>query len=274
MPLLAFEGPRQRIYRANTHRHALADAWNSFIQEDFYTGRIKVNPDGTGTLRISQDRDFPDLFSFELGETLYQLRAALDGIVYAAAILDSGGQDPPPNEHRLEFPICATKGEFDVAAGKKLWPLSKKRKAIIQAVQPYNAPELALDEIPCCLHVTLGILNDWALSRYCWLKYFRLTRRKFPGLFWGSHGPTASGTRLVDMSTTGLVIGRAELACHCVLRLSPTCFVATGDGYRIFYMRDSVRLAITRQFRDGAVFDHRGRCVFESTRCHGVTPFS
>jgi len=75
------------------------------------------------------------------GEMLYQLRAALDGSVYQAAIIESG-QDPPPNENRLEFPICVSAAEFHKSAWK-IAPLSKQCRDFIESIQPYNAPELA-----------------------------------------------------------------------------------------------------------------------------------
>jgi hypothetical protein len=102
----------------------------------------------------------PPEFSLLLGETLYQLRAALDNVIYDAAILDSG-QNPPPNPKDLEFPVCAKRTWFDELAFK-LGPLSKNRKALIEAVQPYNTPKLAPELMVYNYNRTLGILSDWA----------------------------------------------------------------------------------------------------------------
>src|ERR1039458_6918719 len=93
MPVV-FEGCRFRIERAEAHCKALAKAWNEISAEDLYTVNAKVNPDGKGSIRLTRPKPFPSVFALQVGEMLYQLRAALDGAIYQAAILDSG-QDPP-----------------------------------------------------------------------------------------------------------------------------------------------------------------------------------
>jgi hypothetical protein len=105
-------------------------------------------------------RTVPDDFPLIVGEMLYQYRAALDGVVYQAAILESG-KDPPPNEGGLQFPITVSRKDFD-NAGRYIVPLSDYCRTFIEGIQPYNAPELPSDLVVFNYNRSLGILNDWA----------------------------------------------------------------------------------------------------------------
>ena len=78
---IEFEGCRQRIRRAKAHREAIAKMWNdSVTTEDFYSVGVRVEDDGTGSVWIEPvyGWEFTLAISLELGEMLYQLRAALD----------------------------------------------------------------------------------------------------------------------------------------------------------------------------------------------------
>jgi len=156
-----FEACRRRIEWAQRHYGELAAAWNRIEPEDLYTVHANVNDDGTGSVWLIKNKPIPPGFALELGELLYQLRAALDSAVYEAAILDSG-KNPPSDEHSLEFPVCISPAEFSKKAAFKLRPLADKRKAIIESVQPYNTPKLAPEELAVSINRTLGILNEWA----------------------------------------------------------------------------------------------------------------
>jgi len=163
MPLLPFETCRQRIARAQAHSKTLADLWNESVSEgDLYSTRLNIEDDGTGSLWIEPrfQQGLPESFSLEFGEFLYQLRSALDACVYAAAIIDSG-QDPPPDEEHLEFPICSSPARFKQAS-RKIGPLAEERRRIIESVQPYNAPTLDNELLVLNPHRAFAILNDWA----------------------------------------------------------------------------------------------------------------
>jgi len=161
MPLLPFDGCWRRIERAHAHRVAFAEMWERFVKEDAYTPSVYMYSDGTGSIRVSPIyQSFPDQFSLELGEMLYHFRAALDGSVYAAAIVETK-HDPPPDEEHLEFPICTDKRHFE-KSGRKIAPLSDELKAFIKAVQPCNTPPLKKNEEVFNFNRCLGILNDWA----------------------------------------------------------------------------------------------------------------
>lgn len=143
------------------HGKVLAKAWNDIQAEDLYTPRANVNDDGTGSIWLIKNKSIPSSYALELGEMLYQLRSTLDASVYEAAIFETG-KNPPPDEHNLEFPICASRDEFNKKAAIKLRPLAYKRWAIIESVQPYNVPKLTPEELAVSINRTLGLLNDWA----------------------------------------------------------------------------------------------------------------
>ncbi len=135
-----FDGCRKRIERAYAHREALGKIWNDIVHEDLYRVVVDMQRDGTGAIALEQINPLPVSCSFELGETLYNFRAALDECVYRAAIIQSG-QDPPPGESRLEFPICFSADDFRKAAWK-IEPLSQKCRDFIELMQPYSTPKL------------------------------------------------------------------------------------------------------------------------------------
>ena len=159
-----FQSCRERIERAKTHRDALAEAWNTFVRNEHYSVIVRMENDGTG--RIFVRPTFPALpinFSLEFGEMVYQLRAALDGCVYEAAIIKTG-QNPPPDEDYLAFPICNTPERFNTKnTARSIAPLPKDCKDWIQSIQPYNAPKtLKPAEMVASFNRNLGILHDWA----------------------------------------------------------------------------------------------------------------
>jgi hypothetical protein len=73
-----------------------------------------------------------------IGDCIYNVRAALDHLVYAIACAESD-QDEPPMCRALAFPIVDDPRDFDFKS-PKLGKLSDKVKATIESVQPYNRP--------------------------------------------------------------------------------------------------------------------------------------
>jgi hypothetical protein len=150
-----------RIRRANTHSEAIATAWSAFIKEEPYNARVEVDDDGNGYISIEQSLPIPPVITFEFGEFLYQLRAALDAATYECACANQGTR-PPTDEHKLEFPICGSPKKFDESCWK-IAPLTDQQRAIIKAIQPYNTPtNLPPKELPYSFNRAIGILNDWA----------------------------------------------------------------------------------------------------------------
>ena len=107
----------ERVARADTHRKAMVSAWKSFADRNPYDFRIEVDPDGAGRLVMERVVTVPTILALELGEFLYQMRAALDACVYETACINTG-KSPPPNENTLEFPICVNREAFDKSSWK------------------------------------------------------------------------------------------------------------------------------------------------------------
>jgi hypothetical protein len=78
--------------------------------------------------------DIPPIVSILIGETIYNLRAALDYLVYELAILDSG-----KIQKRTQFPIEDRKEGWDghVVNGGHLKGLSAGHQAAIKRLQPF-----------------------------------------------------------------------------------------------------------------------------------------
>ena len=76
----------------------------------------------------------------ELGGYLYQLRAALDGAIYASAIEDTGS-DPPPKASSMKFPICEQRKDWN-SQSRKIASLNQGRKPFIELMQPFEEPKL------------------------------------------------------------------------------------------------------------------------------------
>jgi hypothetical protein len=160
-PFFPFKNSKDRIARAEAHRTAFGDLWNSLDPLEMHSIVLLIGEDGAASLRCVPDEwAVPAELPLLLGEMLYQLRAALDNAVYDAAIMDSK-QYPPLNPQQLEFPICTNARQFDKVAFK-IAPLSGKHRLFIESVQPYKAANLAPEDAVLSVNRTLHILNDWA----------------------------------------------------------------------------------------------------------------
>lgn len=151
---------RLRLEKAQAHRRRIAELWNGFAEGDEpYTTVVHVDDDGEGVIEIYSSPTMPrDEISLELGELLYQLRAALDSLVYELAIIDTG-QNPPPNADKLEFPIRTSQAAFEHVRWK-IAPLSQQHQRLIGALQPYAAAQQT--DAMKMMAEALELLNDWA----------------------------------------------------------------------------------------------------------------
>jgi hypothetical protein len=135
-----FSKCRARIDRAVYHANQVANAWNNLDVLHLLQVEAFVKDDGTGVLDVNQIEPLPEIVELELGEFLYQLRAALDGSVYASAIQDSG-QNPPRKPSSIEFPICEKKEDWSTQS-RKIAQLNAGRQRFIELTQPFAEPAL------------------------------------------------------------------------------------------------------------------------------------
>lgn len=156
-----FDVARSRLKRAESHLNLVANHWNTIPVEDLYHVRLKIEPNGNGRVLVEPNKPLPEETSLLLGEALYQLRSALDACIYQASVYASG-KNPPPDENKLEFPICMDRKEFPALVKRRLFALPQNIQDEIERMQPYNTPALQPEDLIRNVNRTLGILNDLA----------------------------------------------------------------------------------------------------------------
>lgn len=149
-----------RIRRALHHSNQAAEIWNALDIMHLLAVTLSVRDDGTGTLEVDQVEPLPETLELELGEYLYQLRAALDGAVYASAIQDSD-QNPPPKTSSIEFPICESLEEWP-RQSRKIALLNDGRRRFIEVNQPFAEPRLEASLMVLNSNRCLRFLNELA----------------------------------------------------------------------------------------------------------------
>jgi hypothetical protein len=132
-----FDGCWQRLDRAAEHRKASTDLWNEYLAPHPYDYTVIDNQDGTYIVRVTQDTPIPAELGILIGEWLYNLRAALDNIIWATAA-HVAGTIPPPKEHVLQYPIY----DNEDAWTKNLYRLNSladHHRQMLHQMQPYNS---------------------------------------------------------------------------------------------------------------------------------------
>ncbi|WP_406816739.1 hypothetical protein [Mycobacterium sp. M23085] len=121
----------------------MTDGWNEYMgaderprQFDLAKSDTEAN---TWTFFVKTHVPMPVRLSTLFGEWLYQLRAALDGFVFYLGVRDSG-QNPPPAERSLQFPVMLDSVKYDGTDHRgKLQALSDTTFGHLRYVQPFNA---------------------------------------------------------------------------------------------------------------------------------------
>ncbi|MFE3000022.1 hypothetical protein ACFXG4_34105 [Nocardia sp. NPDC059246] len=136
----AVEVCRERVRRAGEIRAEIGSEWARHMAD--HPRRIDVVQGDTDTswiFVVDTVIPMPVRLSALFGEWLYQLRAALDGIVYCLAVRDSG-QNPPPAERSIYFPIFTDPAKYDDPNHRgRMKALSDKTFEVLRHVQPFNA---------------------------------------------------------------------------------------------------------------------------------------
>lgn len=82
----------------------MVNVWNDYVERQTHDFELVHEGQGVHVMRVIENEPVPADFSGLFGEWLYNLRASLDYIVWAAASYASG-MLPPPNEGVLQYPI-------------------------------------------------------------------------------------------------------------------------------------------------------------------------
>src|SRR5699024_1049536 len=142
-----------RLERCKDHFKSFGTTWAEHLDSQPHSPKVEVDKDGNGRLMLIRHREPPLVLSLFLGEFLYELRAALDNALYAAAILDPG-RNPPPKAESLEWPIWHTEKAWKNHRNRRLSALSQELQEDLYSIQPFKAEYPAWN--------CLAILNDMA----------------------------------------------------------------------------------------------------------------
>jgi hypothetical protein len=130
------DGAFQRINRAEEHLSELKQRLDDFRQRYLDAATIRFDPDPpyhAHPIHPSLTPQTEHIVSIVLGEICYNLRSALDYLVYELALLDSGSI-----QHRTQFPITDTPEKFAGSAKSKLIGISSSHVSAIEELQPYR----------------------------------------------------------------------------------------------------------------------------------------
>jgi hypothetical protein len=128
---------------AEEHLKVVENEIATWMDRDLYGTSQQVNADCTRySLILNLKGDSPPLERWSLisGDIVHNLRCALDHLIYAIAIQESG-KNPPPSAGGLQFPLCDSDAAFEAALEKGiLGKISNTVIAAIKRLQPYNRP--------------------------------------------------------------------------------------------------------------------------------------
>ena len=107
---IRFTNSWARLDRAASHLTAFKDEFRAILNDESPPAVCRYDKDSRWFAarfvlpKASVERIKRNVLSLELGEYAYQLRAALDGLIWDAITITQG-TEPPSNANRVEFPI-------------------------------------------------------------------------------------------------------------------------------------------------------------------------
>jgi hypothetical protein len=127
---------RAKLDRVDTNVEGYSAELRAYIASDPYEVVPKFDPESGWHDVLVKVMPPPAVFGLIVGEAAHNLRSVLDHLAWQLANLD--GDPPEPN--RVQFPICATKPD-DFLNLKRLNGMREPHRAILELMQPYNAPD-------------------------------------------------------------------------------------------------------------------------------------
>jgi hypothetical protein len=112
-------------------------AWNAYLEPHPFDFDLVRESDTTFFLRCEQYETVPLLLPALSGEWLYNLRSALDYLIWAAAAHASGSV-PPPNEGGLQYPIYEEQAAWDRNRWR-LKALAPHHVEMLEMMQPFRS---------------------------------------------------------------------------------------------------------------------------------------
>jgi hypothetical protein len=137
------DGAYARVARAEEHIDHLERLADEFGQAEKQATRLKFQDDTTippgGSVDLltfeHPETPVPDFFGVLIGESLYNLRTALDYLIFELAALDSGA-----DQAGTQFPIFDHQADFARRGLAMLPGVSAAHRARIEGAQPYQGP--------------------------------------------------------------------------------------------------------------------------------------
>jgi hypothetical protein len=83
-----FEACWYRWERANSRRRDMVKVWNDYVEQQPHEIELVHQGQGIHVIRVIEKEPFPAEFAGLFGEWLYNLRASLDYIIWAAAVYE------------------------------------------------------------------------------------------------------------------------------------------------------------------------------------------
>jgi hypothetical protein len=115
----------------------MAEIWNEYLERSPFSPDLLAQGDGVFVLRVWEEEPAPLELAVATGEWLYNMRSALDYVVWATAAYESG-LVPPPQDGQLQYPIY----DDEAAWNRNLYrlrPLADHHRAMLKVVQPFNS---------------------------------------------------------------------------------------------------------------------------------------
>ncbi|VEG25792.1 hypothetical protein [Actinomyces howellii] len=113
----------------------MIEHWNEFLESHPFDVHLKRTSATEYVLEFEQLEELPLELPVLFGEWLYNLRSALDYTIWAAATY-AAGRFPPPNQGRLQYPICDTEDSWRRTVSK-LSVLPPHHLDMLKRMQPF-----------------------------------------------------------------------------------------------------------------------------------------
>lgn len=115
----------------------MTDVWNEYLEPHPFDFDLIRHSDRVLLMRCYQHQPIPAALPAIFGEWLYNLRSALDYIVWAAAAHASGSV-PPPNESGLQYPIYDDETTWQRNLWRLKW-LAPHHVEMLETMQPFRS---------------------------------------------------------------------------------------------------------------------------------------
>ena len=144
-PSIDLSGPRAKLSRALELREELAGYIQRTLEPSGNRPSLALRTDNATKEYVIYVDHVPDLAAFHtrvgllVGDIVYNLRSALDHLVYQLALINTGGNVARPE--RTQFPICDSRLLYEKAASADLAEVAPDHKQVIESFQPYHPME-------------------------------------------------------------------------------------------------------------------------------------